>query len=364
MIPGPTLRRPVATHPPLARPSLSRRRLLGFAAATAVSAAVSVSGGVGGLLAGPRRAFADTTTLPGVLNVSAPGLYPEGVAWDPSRETFLVGSGAQGSVSVVDLERLTVTTLVPPIGRVATQGLAVDGTRGRVLAAYNNWGPRLGDPSRAAMSGLGVFDLASGETLHLVDISAGGRGETCANDVTVDEAGYAYVTDSAADRLIRVDPDGRVTHTITAPGFETEEMGLNGVVVHPEGFLLVGRYEGARLFRVADPAASDTPAVTEVPVDPPLTTIDGMALRADGSLIVVSNDMATDGEPGHRDAVTILRSDDSWASAHVAEQRDWPEQDPSTVAVTPYGEYVLSGRIREIFEPSDQPPTDFVLRAW
>ncbi len=42
----------------------------------------------------------------------------------------------------------------------------------------------------------------------------------------------------------------------------------------------------------------------------------------------------------------MCRSGDGWASAHqVFRPAPWPDRAPTTVALSPYGTYVLSGRL-------------------
>jgi hypothetical protein len=43
--------------------------------------------------------------------------------------------------------------------------------------------------------------------------------------------------------------------------------------------------------------------------------------------------------------VTVLRSTDNYRSAKVVAAKTWPIAGPTTVALTPHGAYVLSGRI-------------------
>ncbi|NYI03535.1 SMP-30/gluconolactonase/LRE family protein [Allostreptomyces psammosilenae] len=370
---------PSPMHSPGGHPTRrpSRRSLLRLATGCAVGAAGTV-GALGGALpgassaafaasldGGPRAAAAlgrraGAVPLAETLVVAAPELYPEGVAWDPTRQAFLVSSTTGGSVSVVTPDG-TVTELVPRIGECAILGLTVDARRGRLLVAYNDYHRRQYNPTDAPpVSGVGVFDLATGATLGLVDILMG-RERSCANDLALDDRGNAYVTDSASDTLFRVAPDGTATALVSDPRWAAHNIGPNGIVHHPDGYLLLARYDGGRIFRV-DLRRRTRPEVTEVTLDHRLTTIDGMALRPDGTLVVVVNNLGiAEYSPAGRDAVVLLGSDDSWRSATTIEDQPWPVQDPTTVAVTPHGDYVLSGRLGVLFAQVGTAG-DFVLR--
>ncbi|MFI2425083.1 SMP-30/gluconolactonase/LRE family protein [Streptomyces sp. NPDC018955] len=339
----------------------SRRTLLRLAAAGAVGGALATA---------PLPAFAHSgrgergghpaarCALPRTLTVTAPNLYPEGVAWDPTRKAFLVGSSTQGTISVVRPDG-SVTPLVAPFAQVSVLGITVDARRRRVVAAYTDYfGRLLGivDPSLPPVSGVGVFDLATGAVRHLVDVSAGARTPR-ANDVAVDERhGDIYVTDTGVDTVTRVSHDGRVRGVFTDERLTTADTGPNGIVHHPAGFLLLAKYDGGRLFRVDHPRSA-RPVVREVRLDHPPTSLDGIALRPDGSLVAAANDLSLSGGRQGRDHVVVLRSTDNWRSARTVQDRTWPFQDPTTVAVTPYGDYVLSGGLREILTgvPSATP---------
>ncbi|MER5768693.1 SMP-30/gluconolactonase/LRE family protein [Streptomyces sp. NPDC001985] len=341
----------------------SRRTLLRIAAAGATG---------GALAAAPLPALAhpgggDGTgrrPWPRTLSVAAPGLYPEGVAWDGGRRAFLVGSSARGTVSVVRADG-SVSPLVTPFAQVSVLGLRVDAVRGRIVAAYSDYFFRalgLVDRSLPPVNGVGVFDLATGAVRSLTPVSVG-TAEPRTNDVAVDRRhGDVYVTDTEADTVTRVSRTGEVLRVIRDERFATPETGPNGIVHHPDGFLLVGRYTGGRLFRVDRPRSAH-PVVREVRLDRAPVSIDGLALRPDGSLVVVANDLSlTGGRPG-RDAVAVLRSRDRWRTARTVRDDTWPIADPTTVAVTPYGDYVVSGGLREILTGVPSPtPGRFHLR--
>ncbi|GAA3902976.1 hypothetical protein GCM10023084_64350 [Streptomyces lacrimifluminis] len=328
----------------------SRRTLLRLATAATIG---------GGLAAMPLPAFAGTVRcpLPRALTVTAPGVYPEGVAWDPTRKAFLVGSSAQGTISVVRADG-SVTPLVAPFAMVSVLGITVDARRGRVVAAYTDYFFRLMgivDPSLPPVSGVGVFDLATGAVQHLVDVSDG-QALPRANDVTVDRDGTIHVTDAGIDTVTSVSRDGKVLNILRDDRFLTDNTGPNGIVHHPAGFLLMGKYDGGRLFRVDSPRSA-RPKVSEVRLDRAPASVDGIALRPDGSLVVASNDLSLSGGRQSRDAVLVLRSTDGWRTARTVQDQTWPFEDPTTIAVTPYGDYVVSGGLREILTgvPSSTP---------
>lgn len=296
------------------------------------------------------------THLPDEITVSAPALHPEGVAWDPTRRTFLVSSLRQGTVSVVTRHR-TVRTLVSDPRMVSAVGITVD--RGRVLVAYGDIGVGVRsnpDPAKR-VAGLGIFDLRTGRARHVIDfaqVPGVPPGPHVGNDVAVDRAGNAYVTDSFAGIVFKVDVHGRASVFARDPRFTAPAFGINGIVWHPGGYLLAVNYATGALFRIGRHGE-----VAEVALDQPLIGGDGLALRRDGSLIAVTNSA---GGPGP-DAVRTLRPTGSgWSAARTSDLRAWPVKVPSTVAVTPYGAWVLSGRLEVLL--TGGTADDFVLRRY
>ncbi|MGW0431236.1 SMP-30/gluconolactonase/LRE family protein [Micromonospora sp. NPDC003197] len=293
-----------------------------------------------------------------VIETRAPSLHPEGVAWDPLRHAFLVGSVRHGTVSVVRLDG-SVRTLVDDGVMVSVIGVHVDAHRRRILVAYQDpgVGVRSSDATRLRQSGVGIFDLRSGALLHRVDLTAvPGAAEHVhgANDLAIDSNGNAYVTDIASGEIYRVGRDGTATLLLRDERLGRDGVGPNGIVWHPDGYLLVVRYDTGVLWRIP---VQEPAQMTEVHLGTTLVGGDGMVLQPDRSLAVMTNHLASAAISG----VSVLRSSDGWASA-VATVRPWPqpEQNPTTATVTPLGTYVLEGRLGSLF--AGTPLDDFTLR--
>ncbi|GAA2224124.1 SMP-30/gluconolactonase/LRE family protein [Streptomyces amakusaensis] len=340
--------------PPLVTALLSAALLSTALAATTPHTTVSPS-----LLPQASLSLAVTAGSPPPAVVrGTPALVPEGADWDPHRRAFVVGSALHGTVSLVDA-RGRVRTLASPPGLVSTFGVRVDAARQRLLAAYSD--PGMGTASapatRGRLSGLAIMDLRSGRLLRKVPLDLG-PGPHGANDVALDPAGRAYVTDSLTGTVYRVDlrgrvsvvvRDGRLAGTGGAPG-------LNGVVWHPDGHLIVGQYGSGRFYRVFPHSHR---RVGEVALDGAVVGADGMTVRPDGSLLVVANALAA---PDGRAAVWVLESEDGWRTAHVeCEAGPWTDAAPTAAVPTPYGVYVLDGGLDALGGPE---PAGFVLRRF
>ncbi len=320
---------------------LSRRSVLAGAGVAIVAMA-----GAAALIApasGSAPVVADPA-LPASIVAAAPELYPEGFTYDPTRGAFLVGSARWGNVSVVTGEG-KITELVPPLGPVSTLGIQLDLPRNQGVVAYSDFWirqklPAVGPP----MSALARFDLTTGAVLQRIDLDPGNTGPTFANDLTLDADGNAYVTNSVSQTIVRVTPDGTLTKWYTDARFAAKIVGANGITYHPDGFLLVARYDTGVLYRIPVDAPEQ---MTEVALPKPIIGVDGMRLNRRRELVVVTNSIGEAvGVPGGVDAVTVYGSTDGWKTATVTRQTNpWPLAGPTTVAFTPSGDYILSGNV-------------------
>jgi len=269
--------------------------------------------------------------------------YPEGVTWDPTRQAFLVGSVATGRIDVVDLAG-RARVLVRQAPGVSTFGLHVDAARNRFLVTYGDIGNgEASSPATAYIqSGVAIYNLRTGRLQQRINLNttrlnpAGGKHG--ANDLAIDQVGNAYVTDPAADAIYRITPAGKTSVLVRDPRLQGATIGMNGIVWDPAGYLLAVQYDSGRLFRIS---LHGQPRITEVRLASPLVGGDGLAFTADRRLIVVTNDLAGAGS----NVVSVLRSTDGYRSARAVDVKPWPFAGPTTVALTPGGAYVLSGRL-------------------
>jgi sugar lactone lactonase YvrE len=188
---------------------------------------------------------------------------------------------------------------------VSSIGIEVDEPRGRLLVANSDASVFQGDG--AGQAKLGVYDLDSGERIAMVDLAATltdafADAVYFANDVAVGDDGTAYVTDTRMNVIYQVDADYNASVLYRfAP---TEDLGLNGIVFHESGYLLVAG--GTTLWKV--PVADPT-ETTQVTLSEATAGHDGMLWTADGLLAIVSNS---------ENRVIALTSADEWATAELA----------------------------------------------
>lgn len=268
----------------------------------------------------PPAAPAPQPAASNVITAERGGFIPEGIEYDEDNGRFLVGSLAEGTVFVFERDGRIVPFIQDP-ELVSSVGIEADEARDRLLVT-NSDSAAFADQNASGQAKLGVYHLTTGERLAMVDLGAtvASPARYFANDVTVDDAGNAYVTDSFANAIYRVSPsyEATVLHRFTELG---QEDLLNGVVYHSGGYLLVAA--GARIFKVpvANPAGT-----TEVMVAEPVGGQDGIVLTRDGRLVVTSNSQT---EP----RLVAFASNDNWATAQRAGVAELTGPQATTVAV-------------------------------
>ena len=262
---------------------------------------------------------------------------PEGVEYDQTNARFLVGSLREGSVFQLERDgRLTPVVEDPEL--VSSVGIEVDEERGRLLVVNS-------DSSIFASGGtgqakLGVFDLSSGQRIAMVDLAATIEDRTketvfFANDVTVDDEGTIYISDTRTGAIYRVDEayEASLLHRF-AP---SEAFSPNGLVYHPSGYLLVAGGESLYKVPLDDPASA-----SQVNLPEPVPGADGVVWTTDGRLAIVANSA---------NRVVALTSSDEWNSAELVGAAPYDVM-ASTVAVVGDDLYVVHPHFRDDGVPS------------
>lgn len=258
-----------------------------------------------------------------VITIEEQDLFPEGIEYDKRNDRFLITSITRGNIGQV--KDGVYSEWVSDDDLVATVGIHIDHTRKRVLVA---------NASLESLAGLGAYDL-EGNRIFYTDLGSLTPGANFANDVTVDQHGNAYVTNSFSGIIYKVDLQGNAVVF-----YENEELapapggfGLNGIDYDPRGYLLVSKLDSGQLlkFPIDNP---DAYTEVELPVD--LNAPDGIYLTNPNQLVIVSNDFG-----GENASVQTFRTNDRWETASLIAEYHTGAVFPTTATVKRNDIYVL-----------------------
>ncbi len=291
------------------------------------------------------------------LTVQLPALYPETIEYDATRGKFLVGSFRQGAIYVVDDQGATSPLVTDP-RLCSVLGIAVDAQRGRLWAVSSDLGASI-KPSSAGpkhLAFVGEYELSTGKPLAYADLAPLVPGNHLLNGLALDTAGNAYVTDSFSPLIYKVSAAGNASVFLHSAEFEGDGINLNGLVVHPDGYLLVVKKSDGALFKV--PLATPS-AFTRVKLDRPLLAGDGLVLVGKSDLLVVAN-QTPNAKPN---AVFTLTSSDGWASARPGATLPLGNVYPTTAVLREQKIYVVHSQLNQLIQAPPPQKSGFQARA-
>ena len=276
----------------------------------------------------------DAAIYPDRITFQANRLYPEGIAYAPGIDRFLVGSLTQGNVGVVDVagrytEFASDTRLISAVGMNVRDDLLYVCNGDLGVSAKSR------PATTQKTAGLLIFNLKTQLLVRAVRLDSLLPGVNhFANDVALDPAGNAYVTDSFAPVIYRITSAGKADVFANNPLFSgAQGFNLNGIVYHPDGFLIVVKSNEGKLFRVnlANPNLINEITGVNLPGGDGLTLLNG-------DLFVVNG----------QNRVSQISSADGWKTATLV-KTDTVGYDQATTSTVVNGRlYTLNARIADV----------------
>lgn len=255
--------------------------------------------------------------LPNEILIKSPGLYPEGITYDIKSESFFVSSVLQGKILKVDKNGKS-SVFSESEKLVSTLGMAIDKKRNRLIVC--NTDPGMGMKSSESTMGklaeIIIYNLKTGEKIKNIDLGKLIKGPHLLNDITLDKKGNIYASDSFTPAIYKIDTKGNASILIQNGKFApaSKSFGLNGLIFHPDGYLIVGKYDQGILYKIPVKKPEN---FNEIKINnKTYPTIDGIKLLDDNTIALVSNNMM----PGDVvPAVYKLTTNSNWKSAEIVE---------------------------------------------
>jgi sugar lactone lactonase YvrE len=228
-----------------------------------------------------------------------------------------------------------------------------DGKRLFVCVGDANFSRYSSEATKHKKARLISIDLATGKRLTDVELAGLAPGSHFPNDLTFDDKGNIYMTDSYANALYKIMPDGKASLFSRHPLFATAGIGLNGIVYHPSGFLLVNSSAKGRIFKVS---LSDPQQVQPVKISQYFLGADGMVLKGGDTLAIAVN--------GGNDKIYQLTTPDNWQSAELAATTLIADRFhyPATLAQSGNDIWVMNAKTTELMDSNAIPSKFFALQ--
>ncbi|WP_394773097.1 SMP-30/gluconolactonase/LRE family protein [Flavobacterium sp.] len=288
------------------------------------------------------------------IEFEAPEAYPEGVTFDQAANVFYVSSARLGTVGKVTKEG-KYTELYTDKTLKSTYGVKVhpDGKRIFVCAGDANYSKFSTPDTKKKMARLIAIDIKSGKKLMDVDLSQLVPGEHFPNDLAFEKDGNVYVTDSFADVVYKVDASGKATVFSKSELLKSAGVGPNGIVFHPQGFLIVANNGSGALVKIDIKNPEKT---SKVKIDQFFPSADGLLLNDNNTLTLVQN--------GGINKIFKLKTSDNWTWAQVAESTSFEDRFafPSTAAMSGNETWIMNANFSEITEGNNVPSKKFSLQ--
>ena len=288
------------------------------------------------------------------IEFEAPETYPEGVTFDKAANVFYVSSARLGTVGKVTKDG-KYSELYADKTLKSTYGLKIhpDGKRLFVCAGDANYSKFSTPDTKKKMARLISIDVKTGKKLADIDLSQLVPGEHFPNDLTFDKNGNAYITDSFADVVYKVDAKGTATVFSKSELLKTAGVGPNGIVFHPQGFLIVANNGTGALIKLP---ITDPDKGTKVKIDQFFPSADGMLLNDDSTLTLVQN--------GGINKIFKIKTSDNWTSAQVTESTSLEDRFsfPSTAAIAGSDTWIMNANFSELAEGNNVPSKKFSIQ--
>jgi sugar lactone lactonase YvrE len=285
----------------------------------------------------------------------APLAYPEGVAYSPVKDLFYVSSVKTGTIGTVDQAGNYKVLYQDSLLR-SSFGMKVNpaGDRLWVCISDPNYSKYSTPATFKKMARVISIDPGTGRKLADIDLGKLAPGKHFANDLTIDNGGNLYVTDSYSPVIYKIDPKGKAIVFASSELFKSADVGLNGIAWHPQGYLLVAHNTDGALLKVD---INDPKKITKVKINTFFPGADGLVWEDNNNLVLIQN-------KGVNKAFRIS-STDNWGSATVnaATASEDLFQNPTTATIQNGKIWLLNAKLNELSDSSKIPSKEFSLQA-
>lgn len=290
--------------------------------------------------------------------IQKPALYPEGIEYNPNTDKFIVGSFREGAVYEVNLDG-TYRNIIHDDRLNSVLAVRIDIKRNKLFVVNSDIGASIRSSSRGLkkLASLGIYDLTSGEAIHFIDLGKLLPDEKhLANGIALDAEGNAYITDSFSPVIYKVDIKGNASIFLKSDRFLGDGINLNGIVFHPDGYLIVVKKGEGILFKVP---INNPENFSQVVLPFELIGGDGLILANNKEILVIAN--RASGKI--TETVFALNSEDNWKTAKVSSKYKFANVYPTTGVIRKDKIYVLHSNLQTLMLSSKEEKSQLRKKA-
>ncbi len=278
-------------------------------------------------------------------------LYPEGIAYSKKQDVFFVSSLHYGKIGKVTRKGV-YTEFITDNDLVSSIGIHSNEKANLLYVCVSDPGVsvKTNKATQMKLAKLIAYDLTTGKRKFVADLGALNVGAgNFANDIDFDTQGNCYVTNSASPIIYKITKTGIASIFATSDNWKKEGFNLNGIVFHPNGYLLVAQSNTGELYKVTVKKPTE---ITKINSEIMLGA-DGVFLNGKNELMVISNSTKQ---------VFQLNSNDDFASAKTLKTVPTEMTFPTTGIVVKGKHYVLNAKLNEIFTPNTILTSNFLIQ--
>ena len=286
------------------------------------------------------------------ITFKSQALYPEGVEFNARAKEFFVSSLKFGRIGIVNMKG-QYRVFSDDADLISTIGLRIDRARERLYACVSDPGPsvRSTAQTKGKLARLVVFDLKTNQKIKTIDLGslADATAPHFCNDIALEAVtGDLYITDSFSPIIYKVDASLNASVFLKSDQFVGEGFNLNGIVVHPAGFLLVSKYNDGSLWKID---LKNPTQITPVPLT--ASTSKGLLPGADGLIYLSDNELILIQNSGH-DQIHLIRAQNTWSKGSVQKSVKSLESFPTTGIRMDRDFFILNGKLDELFSKGEK----------
>jgi sugar lactone lactonase YvrE len=276
-------------------------------------------------------------------------LYPEGIAYNQKEKVFYVSSLHYGKIGKVNSAG-KYTEFITDKELVSTIGIHIHKNLLYVCVSDPGVAVNTSATTQMKLAKVIAYNLKTGKRKFVADLGAlNTTGANFANDLDFDNKGNAYVTNSASPIIYKISPNGEASIFATSENWKKEGFNLNGIVYHPNGYLLAIQSNTGELYKVS---LSNPTSIVKTNLSPILGG-DGLVINGKNELLVISN--------SSKEAYKLLSTDD-FATANSVGKATTEMNFPTTGVYILGKYYVLNAKLNEIFNPSATKTSNFLIQ--